>query len=58
MGSLGEAFENASKPDQQKLLKVERSQAPIEPLETQELIDKFSKPKSEGFYDQLNYVRD
>uniref|UniRef100_A0A0N5ALN5 Immunoglobulin I-set domain protein n=1 Tax=Syphacia muris TaxID=451379 RepID=A0A0N5ALN5_9BILA len=56
LGVLGEAFENAPKPDQQKLLKIERSQAPVEPLESQELIDKFAKPKSEGFYDHLNYV--
>lgn len=37
-------------------MKVERSKTPIEPLETEELIEKFTRPKDEQFYDQLTYV--
>lgn len=57
MGQLGEAFENAPKPDQQKLVKVERSKSPIEPLESKELMEKFTRPKGDQFYNQINYVR-
>lgn len=38
-------------------MKVERSKTPIEPLETEELIEKFTRPKDDRFYDQLTYVK-
>ncbi|VDK45179.1 unnamed protein product [Anisakis simplex] len=57
LGKLGEAFESAPRPDQQKLRKVERAHSPIEPLESEELMGKFTRPKDDQFYDQLTYVR-
>uniref|UniRef100_A0A1I8A3Q6 Titin n=1 Tax=Steinernema glaseri TaxID=37863 RepID=A0A1I8A3Q6_9BILA len=56
MGTLGEAFEQATKADVQKLVRVERSKSPIEPLETEELVQKFTRPKDDQFYDKLAYV--
>ncbi|VDO17776.1 unnamed protein product, partial [Brugia timori] len=56
LGSLGEAFEKAPKADQQKLMRIERSKSPTEPLESEELIEKFTKPKNEQFYNQLTYI--
>ncbi|VDK66159.1 unnamed protein product, partial [Onchocerca ochengi] len=56
LGSLGEAFKNAPKADQQKLMRVERSKTPTEPLESAELIEKFTRPKNEQFYNQLTYI--
>ncbi|OZC07058.1 hypothetical protein X798_05950 [Onchocerca flexuosa] len=56
LGSLGEAFKNAPKADQQKLMRVERSKSPTEPLESAELIEKFTRPKNEQFYNQLTYI--
>ncbi|KJH46030.1 immunoglobulin I-set domain protein [Dictyocaulus viviparus] len=56
LGTLGEAFDAAPKPDARKLLSVERSRTPIEPLETEELLQKFTRPRDEQFYDQLAYV--
>ncbi|ETN87097.1 hypothetical protein NECAME_01255 [Necator americanus] len=56
LGKLGEAFEAAPRPDAQKLFHVERSRYPVEPLETEELIDKFNRPRDDQFYDQLAYV--
>uniref|UniRef100_A0A915DZ78 Ig-like domain-containing protein n=1 Tax=Ditylenchus dipsaci TaxID=166011 RepID=A0A915DZ78_9BILA len=56
MGSLGEAFEKAPKGDVQKLVKVERGKSPIEPLETEELVQKFTRPRDDQFYDKLSYV--
>ncbi|CAB3397921.1 unnamed protein product [Caenorhabditis bovis] len=56
LGSLGEAFETAPKPDAQKLMHVERSHSPIEPLETEELIQKFTRPRDDNFYEKLSYV--
>uniref|UniRef100_A0A1I7XKU1 Immunoglobulin I-set domain protein n=1 Tax=Heterorhabditis bacteriophora TaxID=37862 RepID=A0A1I7XKU1_HETBA len=56
LGTLGEAFEAAPKPDAQKLMHVERSRTPIEPLETEELMQKFTRPRDDQFYDQLAYV--
>ncbi|VDN06754.1 unnamed protein product [Thelazia callipaeda] len=56
LGSLGDAFEKAPKGNQQKLMRVERSKTPIQSLESAELIEKFTRPKDEKFYDQLSYV--
>jgi len=56
LGQLGEAFEKAPKGDYQKLTKVELQKAPIEPLETEELVQKFTRAKDEQFYDKLAYV--
>lgn len=56
LGQLGEAFEKAPKGDYQKLSKVELQKAPIEPLETEELVQKFTRAKDEQFYDKLAYV--
>ncbi|CAG9532190.1 unnamed protein product [Cercopithifilaria johnstoni] len=56
LGSLGEAFEKAPKADQQKLMRIERSKSPITPLESEELIEKFTRPKNEQFYNQLTYI--
>ncbi|KAM3716725.1 Kettin [Dirofilaria immitis] len=56
LGSLGEAFEKAPKVNQQKLMRVERSKTPTEPLESEELIEKFTRPKNEQFYNQLTYI--
>jgi hypothetical protein len=56
LGSLGQAFERAPKADVTNLLKVERSRHPVEPLETEELMEKFTRPKDEQFYDKLSYV--
>ncbi|WKY10685.1 hypothetical protein Q1695_002781 [Nippostrongylus brasiliensis] len=56
LGTLGEAFETAKKPDPHKLMEVERARAPFEPLETKELVDKFTRPRDDQFYSQLSYV--
>uniref|UniRef100_A0A8R1HM90 Ig-like domain-containing protein n=1 Tax=Caenorhabditis japonica TaxID=281687 RepID=A0A8R1HM90_CAEJA len=56
LGSLGPAFDAAPKPDAQKLMHVERAQSPIEPLESQELIQKFTRPRDDDFYNKLSYV--
>nr|CAD2187171.1 unnamed protein product [Meloidogyne enterolobii] len=56
LGQLGKAFEKAPKGDFQKLSKVELQKAPIEPLETEELVQKFTRAKDEQFYDKLAYV--
>uniref|UniRef100_A0A915PRJ2 Ig-like domain-containing protein n=1 Tax=Setaria digitata TaxID=48799 RepID=A0A915PRJ2_9BILA len=56
LGSLGKAFEMAPKADQQKLMRIERSKTPIEPLESEELMEKFTRPKNEQFYNQLTYI--
>ncbi|KAK5971106.1 hypothetical protein GCK32_009033 [Trichostrongylus colubriformis] len=56
LGKLGEAFEAAPKPDAHKLREVERERPPFEPLETKELVDKFTRPKDDKFYSQLSYV--
>ena len=56
LGTLGEAFERAPKGDATKLLKVEQIRAPIEPLESEELVQKFTRAKDEQFYDKLAYV--
>ncbi|VDO67652.1 unnamed protein product [Heligmosomoides polygyrus] len=56
LGKLGEAFEVAPKPDALKLMEVERARAPFEPLETPELVEKFTRPKDDQFYSQLSYV--
>ncbi|PAV62890.1 hypothetical protein WR25_23783 isoform D [Diploscapter pachys] len=56
LGKLGEAFEAAPKPDSMKLMVVERAKSPIEPLETEELLQKFTKPRDDQFYEQLSYV--
>lgn len=56
MGTLGEAFETAPKPDQQKLLRVEQAKLEFESLESEELKEKFAKAKGRGLSDQLAYV--
>uniref|UniRef100_A0A7I4YU80 Ig-like domain-containing protein n=1 Tax=Haemonchus contortus TaxID=6289 RepID=A0A7I4YU80_HAECO len=56
LGKLGEAFEAAPKPDAIKLMEVERLRAPFEPLETKELVEKFTRPRDDQFYSQLSYV--
>uniref|UniRef100_F1KPJ7 Titin n=1 Tax=Ascaris suum TaxID=6253 RepID=F1KPJ7_ASCSU len=56
LGQLGEAFEHAPRPDQQRLMRVERARSPIEPLESEELMGKFTRPKDDKFYEQLTYV--
>ncbi|VDK55209.1 unnamed protein product, partial [Cylicostephanus goldi] len=33
-----------------------KTKYPVEPLETEELVDKFNRPRDESFYDQLAYV--
>jgi len=53
---LGEAFEKAPKGDIHKLAKVELQKAPIEPLETEELVQKFTRTKDDQFYNNLAYV--
>lgn len=57
LGQLGEAFDKAPKGDISKLSKVELQKAPIEPLETEELVQKFTRAKDDQFYDKLAYVR-
>lgn len=56
LGQLGEAFEKAPRGDLTKLVKVERAKSPIEPLESEELVQKFTRAKDEQFYDRLSYV--
>lgn len=56
LGQLGEAFEKAPRADVGNLMKVERSKHPVEPLETEELVQKFTRAKDEQFYDKLSYV--
>lgn len=56
LGQLGEAFQKAPKGDVTNLMKVERSKQPFEPLETEELMQKFTRTKDEAFYDKLSYV--
>lgn len=56
LGQLGEAFEKAPKGDVQKLAKVEHAKSPIEPLETEELMQKFTRSKDDQFYEKLSYV--
>ncbi|PIO69613.1 immunoglobulin I-set domain protein, partial [Teladorsagia circumcincta] len=56
LGKLGEAFEAAPKPDALKLMEVERTRPPFEPLETEELVSKFTRPRDDQFYSQLSYV--
>jgi hypothetical protein len=56
LGQLGEAFEKAPRGDIHKLNKVELQKAPIEPLETEELVQKFTRQKDDQFYDKLAYV--
>ncbi|KAL3105626.1 hypothetical protein niasHT_021729 [Heterodera trifolii] len=56
LGQLGEVFEKAPKGDVQKLAKVELQKAPIEPLETEELVQKFTRAKDEQYYNNLAYV--
>ena len=58
LGKLGEAFEAAPKPDAHKLMHMERSKSPIESLESEELLQKFTRPRDDKFYDQLSYVSD
>lgn len=53
---MGEAFEKAPKGDVKKLTKVEYTKAPIEPLETEELVQKFTRPKDDKYYSNLSYV--
>ena len=57
MGSLGEAFQKAPKADVKKLLKVEREKTPPEPLETEELIAKFTRERGDDFYEKFVKVR-
>ncbi|KAI6230227.1 Hemicentin-1 [Aphelenchoides fujianensis] len=56
LGQLGEDFKRAPKADATKLLKVERNRHPVEPLETEELVQKFTRAKDEEYYDKLNSV--
>uniref|UniRef100_A0AC34RI08 Ig-like domain-containing protein n=1 Tax=Panagrolaimus sp. JU765 TaxID=591449 RepID=A0AC34RI08_9BILA len=56
MGTLGEAFQKAPKPVLPKLLQVENNKTPFEPLETEELVQKFTRTRDEQFYDKLSYV--
>ncbi|CAI4222564.1 unnamed protein product [Auanema sp. JU1783] len=56
LGTLGEAFDAAPKPNAMKLMHVERAKSPIEPMETEELLQKFTKPRDDQFYEQLSYV--
>lgn len=53
---MGDAFEKAPKGDVQKLVRVERAKSPIEPLESEELMEKFTRPKDDQFYEKLSYV--
>jgi titin len=56
LGTLGDAFEKSPRPSLPKLLQVERTKPPIEPLETEELVQKFTRSRDEQFYDKLSYV--
>lgn len=56
LGQLGDAFDKAPKANVNKLVRVERSRHPVEPLETEELVQKFTRAKDEQFYDKLSYV--
>uniref|UniRef100_A0A914H0K8 Ig-like domain-containing protein n=1 Tax=Globodera rostochiensis TaxID=31243 RepID=A0A914H0K8_GLORO len=56
LGQLGEVFEKAPKGDVHKLAKVELQKAPIEQLETEELVQKFTRTKDEQYYNKLAYV--
>ncbi|CAD5224123.1 unnamed protein product [Bursaphelenchus okinawaensis] len=56
LGQLGEAFEQKPKANVNKLVRVERSKHPVEPLETEELVQKFTRTKDDQFYDKLSYV--
>uniref|UniRef100_A0A7E4ZS77 Immunoglobulin I-set domain protein n=1 Tax=Panagrellus redivivus TaxID=6233 RepID=A0A7E4ZS77_PANRE len=56
LGSLGDAFTKAPKASVPKLLQVERTKAPFEPLETEELVSKFIRPRDDQFYEKLSYV--
>lgn len=53
---MGQAFEKGPKGDVQKLTKIERAKSPLEPLETEELVKKFTRPRDDQFYDKLSYV--
>lgn len=56
MGTLGRAFEKAPKPDAQKLHRVEREKTPPQPLETEELMQKFTRKRDEDFYEKFIQV--
>ena len=56
MGTLGPALERAPKPILPKLLQVENTKVPFEPLESEELVQKFTRARDEEFYDKLSYV--
>uniref|UniRef100_A0A914WB98 Ig-like domain-containing protein n=1 Tax=Plectus sambesii TaxID=2011161 RepID=A0A914WB98_9BILA len=53
LGTLGQAFQQAPKPDAQKLHRVEREKTPPEPLETEELMSKFTRKRDEDFYEKF-----
>lgn len=56
LGTLGEAFEKAPKPDLGKLVRVEGEKALPEPLESEELVQKFHKQRKEDFYEKITAV--
>lgn len=53
MGTLGEAFERAPKPDFTKLMRMETEREPIAPMESEELVSKFQRKREEEFYEKI-----
>lgn len=56
LGTLGEAFERAPKPDLGKLVRIEGEKAAPAPLESEELVQKFHKQRHEDFYEKISAV--
>lgn len=53
LGSLGDAFQRAPRPDLQKLMRVEAAKDAPQPLESEELVGKFHKRREEDFYEKV-----
>ncbi|VDP08349.1 unnamed protein product [Soboliphyme baturini] len=53
LGSLGQVFEKAPKPSFQKLLEVEAAKEPVEPLESEELKQKFQRKRHDEIYEKI-----
>ncbi len=56
MGQLGEHFSQQPRPDTGKLVRVELEKSQPEPLETEELKQKFHRRLGEEFYEKLTAV--
>lgn len=58
LGTLGQAFDQAPKPDAYKLHKLDEVKKTAYPLETDELKMKFQRRRDEEFYESIQVVRD